>query len=91
MGTVYTAMLYDEFNWNYVNSSKDDKIEVIEKLIPSAELIAQWPNFMVFDLDKKYPLMKNVGMHLLDNADAVWYYPDIEAYNLRKLEVEDLV
>jgi len=91
MGVCYTAILFDEFDWNYVNNSKEATIKKIQESIPSAELLAQWSCFMVLDLDKKYPLMKQTGTVLLEAADAVWYYPDVGAYSLKELSYGDLV
>lgn len=55
MGTSYKVFIYDEFNWQYQNSSKKKIIDQIKINIINAEIIADFDQWIVVDIGKKLP------------------------------------
>jgi hypothetical protein len=91
MGVVYTVLLFDDWDWKYKETSKEKKISEFIKDFPQATLEASWNKYLVFDFDKKYPLVKETGKRLLDLADVVFYYSELDPWNIKRLDAEDLV
>lgn len=85
MGTCYTYLLMDEFDWDYANTSKEKKIEEIKVELPVADVISQWFKFIVIDLDKNSPWGDN-AKKLHKWADCVYYYSDHRPWDLQRLE-----
>ena len=77
MGADYTAVVYDDFDWNYLNSSKEHyKRQILEELgeiCPEIKFKAEWYRHMVFDLGRKWPENKEIKEILL-KQDVVHYY-----------------
>lgn len=51
MGTERTYILYDEFDWNYVGSNKDDVLSLL-KGKPGVTVLAHWRCYIVVDVSK---------------------------------------
>jgi hypothetical protein len=49
------------------------------------DLIAQWPNYAVFDVDKRGPFGERKEV-VKKYSDAAWYNMDITLCNLEKIE-----
>jgi len=90
MGTHYTVLVYDDFDWEYVNKDKEYfKQELTEKLsefCPAVKLKAEWFGYMIFDLERKHPETEEIKNILLDQ-DMVYYY-SCQYPVLKKLERE---
>ena len=88
MGTHYTALIYDDFDWEYANGDKEHhKQELIEKLsefCPLVKLKAEWYGYMVFDLYRRHPETEEIKEILLDQ-DLIYYYSCQDPI-LKKLE-----
>jgi len=73
MGTCYHLYLYDEHQWSYTNLQKEDVISQVKTVCSYAELIADIPGLMIFDVDKTPPwefLDKNI------TCDAMMFTSD---------------
>lgn len=91
MGVCYTYLLYDDFDWGYVDTTKEDTIEALKKELPVAEVKAQWNNYIVVDLDKNHPWGDN-AQKLRNYCDGAWYYGDSSEWDLNKVEFKkDLI
>ena len=88
MGTDYTVIVYDDFDWNYLNLNKEDcKHRILEELgnlCPELEFKSEWYRYMVFDLGRKHPENKEIKEILL-KQDLVYYYSCQDPV-LKKLE-----
>ena len=77
MGVDYTVVVYDDFDWNYLNQDKEwHKLKLLEELgnlCPELEFKAEWYRHMVFDLGRKWPEDREIKEILL-KQDAAHYY-----------------
>ena len=55
MGICYEVFIFDEFDWNYANTSKDVVKKQIVDICPHAELKADLYGLLIFDIDKFSP------------------------------------
>lgn len=55
MGVCYKAWFNDGFDWSYGNFTKEDFKKQVISLSPHAELLAEFDNWIIFDIDKQYP------------------------------------
>ena len=90
MGICYQIILYDEFDWDYMDTNKETRLkEFAEEYIANGayccDLIAQWPHYAVFDVDKRGPYDKRAEV-VKKYSDAAWYNMDNQLYNLIKIE-----
>lgn len=89
MGTTYTAILLDEFNWSYVGTSQGQRVEEINRYLAErgrgGEVIAVFHHGIVVDLEKDWPESENVKKFLLGCADKVIYFPNHEVGSLKQL------
>lgn len=88
MGTCYTYLLYDDFDWRKddFSSGRQETIEKIKRELPRyATVEAHWPHWIVVDLDKNSPWGERV-QKLKKYCDAAYYYPDTGGYELKKVE-----
>jgi hypothetical protein len=86
MGTCYTYLLYDDWDWGYNwDKSKDDVIEDIKKEFPVATVLAQWRNYIVVDMDKNSP-WKDHTHELKKFCAHAWYYGDTASWDLKEMQ-----
>jgi len=90
MGICYQVILCDEFDWDYVNTNKDQRLKEFQEAYLAAgayqcDLVAQWPHYAVFDVDKRGPFLERAEV-VKKYSDAAWYNMDISFYELRKIE-----
>jgi hypothetical protein len=92
MGTCYTYLLHDEWDWHSYGgglASKDRSIAELKKEFPVAEILAQWPHYIVVDLDKNSPYGENI-QRLQKYCENAWYYGDTSTYELKELKFKQL-
>jgi hypothetical protein len=85
LGTCYTYLLYDEFDWGYTNNSRMQTIAKLEQELPVATVLAYWPHYIVVDLDKNSPWSDNAQL-LGKYCDSAYYYDEYSQYELRDME-----
>lgn len=83
-------MLCDEFDWDYSNTNKETRLkEFAEEYMRAGayqcDLIAQWPNNAVFDVDKRGPFLERLEV-VKKYCDAAYYNMDIQLWNWIKVE-----
>ena len=90
MGIVYTAILQDDFDWNYIGKDKKKVLKNIQDQFSSLDrarpdLLGEWYGFMVLDCHKTAPWMDEYKAILLANCDTAHYFDDINPYEMKKL------
>ena len=90
MGICYQLILCNEFNWGYVDTTKEKQLKKFAEEYKNAnayccDLIAQWPYYAVFDVDKRGPFNERAEI-VKKYSDAAWYNRDIQLWNLIKIE-----
>lgn len=85
MGTCYTYLLYDDFDWGYRNKSKEEMIESLKQELPVADVVASWSHYIVVDLDKNSPWGENVQI-LKKYCDSAFYYTDTSGWDIKQVE-----
>lgn len=94
MGLTYTVLLMDEFDWQYADKKKNERVtdllNALKEKSNTVELEASWYRHVAIEMDKLSPLKKEVGSLLLHNSDCVHYWVDIEPWNKKILKEEDL-
>ena len=90
MGICYQLILCDEFDFDYVGRNKEQSLEAFAKEYKEADayccdLVAQWPYYAVFDVDKRGPFNERAKV-VKKYSDAAWYNMDISLDNLTKIE-----
>ena len=88
MGVDYTVVVYDDFDWNYLNLDKEDyKRQILQELgemCPEITFLTEWYKHMVFEMGRKWPENKEIKEILL-KQDLVYYYSCQDPV-LKKLE-----
>ena len=84
MGICYTYLLYDDFDWDY-DRKKSTVIKDLKKELPVAEVIAQWPHYIVVDLDKNGPYRDSILQTLRKYCDSAYVYGDSSPWDLEKV------
>jgi len=70
--------MMDEWNWEYTSSSKEARLERFEEKFDGyIEKIAEWDDFVVYDIGKCWPGMDNRLALIREYADAAWYNSDV--------------
>ena len=85
MGTCYTYLLFDDFDWGYRDRTKKEIIERIKEELPVATIEAQWYKYIVVDLDKCSP-WRDSTQKLSKYCDSAKYYTDSAPWELRDVE-----
>lgn len=85
MGVCYTYLLYDDFDWEYSDKSKDQVIQDIKKDLPVATILTQWYQYLVIDIDKNWPLGDN-AQSLHKYCNVAWCYTDMSPYHMERVE-----
>ena len=90
MGICYQIILCDEFDWGYLNTSKEKHLKEFQKEYLKAgayqcDLIAQWPHYAVFDVDKQGPFNERSKV-VKEYCDSAWYNQDNSLTVLHKVE-----
>lgn len=89
MGTCYTIILLDEFDWGYVDNSRENTVERInnylKELKRGGRVIAQFPHGIVVDLEKIWPWDEEMKRFLMCNCDTAWLFSDHNVGSLTKL------
>src|SRR5258708_37316583 len=88
MGVCYTYLLYDDFDWSYSNLSKENTITALKEDLPVAEVLTQWNNYIVVDLDKNSPWGENV-QKLKKYCNSAYYYGDSSQWDLKQVEFKE--
>jgi len=91
MSTTYTLIAQDDFDWNYVGTSKQQKItEFIEKVSEHAhiKLVAQWYGFAVFNIERAGVIYEPLFSIVKVFCDSAHYYVNTTPYDLVKLDSE---
>lgn len=87
MGTCYKILLMDEFDWGYVDTSKEKKLlEFKSEYGEPCELIAEWYGCAVFDVDKRYPLSDERKQIINKFCDKAYYIDDLSLITIKDLE-----
>ncbi len=91
MGLVYTTILQDDFNWDYVNKTKKDAIAKIIREFKKQgggepEIIAEWYGHIVLDTDKTPVDLDRYKKIILDNCDTAIYWVDSTPYKKEELQ-----
>jgi hypothetical protein len=92
MGVCYTILMQDDFDWGYVNTSKELKIgeftkEFLELHKFSPTLRGQWYGFMVWDIEKRSPDWGDTNKLIHKFCDCCYWWGDNSPWNIRRLEV----
>jgi hypothetical protein len=78
MGICYKLILEDEFNWGYLNNSKEKTLKEFEdKFGRYIEKIADWYCFVVYDIDKTSPYMEERLNLIREYCDRAYYITDL--------------
>ena len=90
MGIAYTALIQDDFDWNYVGKEKNSVLEEIQKEFETAgrakpELLGEWYGFMVLDCHKTSVWIDEYKEILLKYCDTAHYWDDNNPYIVNKL------
>ena len=86
MGITCTLILLDEFDWDYVNTDKDQRAqEFIEEF--GGDLVGQWYGAMVFDIDKRGYHSDERKAIIRKYCDTAYYILDVQLWNIEKLEI----
>ncbi len=90
MGVCYTLLLLDDFNWDYADAKKDERIARFIKEMNEAGAycnpIAQWYGAAVFDLDKSYPHNIKILNVIVQSCDVAYYIADNQACEIVELK-----
>lgn len=89
MGTCYTYLLFDDFDWGYSNRTKNQTIKDIKKRFPYVDILAQWQDYIVVHLDKTSPYGDKI-QQLQDYCSSARYYGDSAPYDIQELEFKPL-
>lgn len=91
MGICYTYLLYDEMDWRYYSylDNKEKIIEAIKEEFPAATILAQWPHYIVVDMDKNSPYGDNM-QRLQKYCDRCYYYNDMASWEINTLQFKQL-
>jgi hypothetical protein len=90
MGIVYQIKLQDDFNWEYVGTTKRKRMNKFIKEFGNVsgiepELIAQWYGHAIFDLSKRCPGIDEYKEIILSNCDTAFYWSDYNPYEVIEL------
>lgn len=88
MGTCYTYILYDDFDWDYRDKPKQQIIEDLKVELPIAEILATWPHYIVVDMDKTWPLGDRAAK-LSKYCDVAYCYPDSDQSNIQRVHFKE--
>lgn len=91
MGLVYTVILQDDFNWNYVNKTKQDAIKKIKKDFKDKanfepDILAEWYSHIVLNCEKFPIYLDEYKDIILKNCDSAIYWNDSTSYKKEKLK-----
>jgi len=84
MGTCYTVFLQDDFDWSYLNRTKETTLKEFAQEFKVTKL-GEWSGWAVFDFEKTPPYIDYVKTRILNYCDACYYTADTEAGLLKKL------
>jgi len=97
MGSVYTVILQDDFDWEYVGTNKSEKIIEIATIIGDMsecdwkpELLGQWYGHIVFDCEKLPIFIEDYSKVILSLCDSAIYWDDASPFRKTKLESTQL-
>lgn len=77
MGTCYKLFLEDEFDWGYMDTTKDERLKEFEKAYGGCcERVVEWYGFVVYDIDKQYPYTKERKDIIAEFCDRAYYTTD---------------
>lgn len=85
MGICYTYFLYDDCYWSNGSEHRAKVKEGIKKEWPYAEIKAEWPEYLVVDLDKTSPFGDSV-QKLRSFCDSAYYYGDSSEWDIQKVD-----
>lgn len=67
----------DEFNWGYSETSKDRQLKAFEeKFGRFIERVAEWDHFVVYDIDKASPYLKERQELIREYCDKAYFMSD---------------
>lgn len=85
MGTCYTYLLHDNFDWSYQSKTKEEVIEQLKDKYKYADVVAQWPHYIVIDLDKRSP-WSDTAQSLKYYCESAHYYTDSSEWDIKPVE-----
>lgn len=93
MGIVYTTLIQDDFDWNYIGKDKKSILKQIQKEFKKIDreppvLLGEWYGFMVLDCHKTEVWMDEYKVILLRYCDTAHYWDDNNPYEVKKLEIK---
>lgn len=84
MGICYTLIMQDEWNWGYLEETKDKTLKEFEDKFRKLdyryiERIAEWTDYVVYDIDKASIYSQERLQLIRDYCDCAHYYSDIDS------------
>ena len=81
MGICYEIKMQDDFNWEYVGTTKRKQLNKFKKAFQKVrgytpELIAEWYNHAIFDIGKSDPEIDIYGNVILSHCDTAVYWAE---------------
>lgn len=78
MGVCYKLILTDEFDWAYLNTSREERLKEFEtKYAGYIERIADWYGFVVYNVEKSVPYTPERTSLISEYADRAYYIDDL--------------
>lgn len=89
MGICYEVIMQDEFNWDYADSGKKERLkkfeDEIEKEWYRPTKIAEWYGKVIYDFNKIPPYIEPYKSIILKNCSHAWFFNDSEEWKLEEL------
>ncbi|NCC19395.1 MAG: hypothetical protein EOM29_10700 [Bacteroidia bacterium] len=83
-------MMQDDFNWEYVGTSKKKQLAKFEKEFEKIRFkptkIAQWRGIVIYDIDKTPPYIEEYRDIIKKYCDSAWYWDD--SGNFKIVEID---
>jgi len=80
MGTDYTVILQDDFDWNYVGKTKEDVLTQL-MLKPYYHIEAQWYGHIVLFIGRDHPESSEFTSNFKQFCDSAHYYSCTDPYD----------
>lgn len=91
MGVCYKLILLDEFNWNYVNTDRDQRLQEFQQEYKDAgayccELEHAWYGGALFDVDKCGPYNPKYREVIRKFSDSAYFIDDLNSTLIRNID-----
>ena len=90
MGTCYTILMMDEFDWNYLNKTKEETLAQFEEEMRKVRYIdgleGTGYGWAIYDLDKTWPNYDPYYDVISKYCDVAYFWTDTGRLDIQKME-----